>query len=402
VSGDAGGGVTLFLAVLLCILAGGLLVAVAALWRLSSRLGRLENRTDPGAPLGLLQQQLDALRSETTRSMESQAGLLDRRIAEGSRVVGDRLDASGKTLDERLGGVSRTVLDLRQQLGQVQEASLRIFEVGRSIASLQDLLRAPKIRGGLGELLLADLLRQILPEGAILLQHAFRSGTVVDAAIRAGDHLVPIDSKFPLENFVRMTESSDDAVRAAHRRAFLTDVRRHIDAISTRYILPAEGTLDFALMYIPAENVYYETIIRGTPGEDGTRSGLFEHALGRRVIPVSPNTLYAYLQVILMGLRGLHVDETAKEIVAGVQRVSKDLGRFRESFETLGRHLGNAAKQQETALKQLDRIGSGVESLLGEGTSALSAANAPARPLLESAAPVPASGPDDSVGPIEH
>src|SRR5262249_38700258 len=155
-------------------------------------------------------------------------------------------------------------------------------------------------------------------EDAFRLQHAFRSGAIVDAAVCLGRNIVPVDAKFPLENFQRLLKAGDEAEKKGFRKAFVADVRRHIDAIAGKYIRPDEGTFDFALMYIPAENVYYETIVRDEAGGDGQANGLFEHAIERRVIPVSPNCFYAYLQVILMGLKGMRVEESARQIFQGL------------------------------------------------------------------------------------
>jgi DNA recombination protein RmuC len=183
------------------------------------------------------------------------------------------------------------------------------------------------------------------------MQHRFRNGHIVDAVICTSDRLTPVDSKFPLENFRKMTGSAGEDERNSFRRIFLNDVKKHIDAIAAKYILPDEGTFPFALMYIPAENIYYEIIIR----QDGpsTTADLYSYALERRVVPVSPNTLYSYLQVIALGLRGLRIEEHAREIVNTLNHLQGDLSRLREVFDTLGVHLDNAHKKFEDAGKRL-------------------------------------------------
>ena len=172
------------------------------------------------------------------------------------------------------------------------------------------------------------------------MQHQFKNGDVVDAVILIGANFVPVDSKFPLENFRRVVEAATESERIAARKQFLRDVKRHVEAIATKYILCDEGTYDFALMYVPAENVYYETIIK----EDnaGDERQLFGYALGKRVIPVSPNSFYAYLQTILLGLRGMKVEERAHEILNTLARLRADFEKLQENFRVLGKHLTNA------------------------------------------------------------
>jgi DNA recombination protein RmuC len=221
------------------------------------------------------------------------------------------------------------------------------------------------MRGGLGEILLERLLAEILPTGAYRLQHGFRSGDKVDAAIVVAERLVPVDSKFPLENFRRMLEEPEEEARRQSRRAFLKDVRARVDEIAKKYIVPDEGTFDFALMYVPAENVYYEVILRDE-GEDS----LLGYALSRRVVPVSPNSFYAYLQVILLGLRGLRIEQNAREILGALGRLQADAARLREHFDTLGRHITNAKNKYDETTTSLARLEGKIEDVSGRGGQA--------------------------------
>ena len=292
--------------------------------------------------------------------MQDQVATSITHVNERLRENSETLAKANQTLGERLDNAAKVVGGVQKQLGTLDEATRRVFEVGRDISSLQDILRSPKLRGGLGELLLGDLLAQILPVDHFELQHGFKSGERVDAVIRLGDALVPVDAKFPLEDLRRVLDAENDADRLKARRQFVARVKKHVDAIAQKYILPDEGTYDFALMYVPAENVYYETIIRGPDGED---EALQSYALTKRVIPVSPGSFYAYLQAILLGLKGLRVEERARQILDGLSRLESDVERCREDFRVLGKHLGNATSCYAAAEKRLDRLSERVATI---------------------------------------
>ena len=312
-----------------------------------------------GGALGLVQQQLEALRTQVGQALGGQAELLGQEIGRLTAQLNERLRESGElvqrsqtSVGERLDHTARVVGEVQQGLGELREATARVRDIGRDVVSLHDILRAPKLRGGLGELLLGDLLAQALPARHFTLQHTFQNGERVDAVVRLGPALVPVDAKFPLEDFRRLLEAGDDETRTRARRAFVARVRKHIDDIATKYILPDEGTYDFALMYVPAENVYYEAIVRDDGGNDRELSA---YALERKVIP-SPNCLYAYLQAIVLGLRGLRIETRAQEVVGQLARLAGDLGRLQDDFRVLGRHVTNAAQAHAAADRRLDRL----------------------------------------------
>ena len=343
-------------------------VAIAALRR-SRAGGEMDvlERQIPSALADLrveMRAGLDGSVQTLNQRMSQFSGEIDRRLAELGGEVSRRLEASTGLIGQRLDSASRAVAEVHQRLGTVQGATERVLEVGKDIASLQQILKAPKLRGGLGELFLGELLAKILPAESFSLQYAFRGGQRVDAAVRLGERIVPIDAKFPLENFSRLVEAQDEASRTAARRAFVADVRKRIDEIADRYILPDENTYDFALMYVPAENVYYETIIR----DEGT-AGLYEYALERRVVPVSPNTLYSYLQVIVLGLKGLRIEERARDIMHALGGLGSEIDKFRSEFAVLGGHIENAGKKYGEADRRLQKLRDSVGRLetLGEG-----------------------------------
>jgi len=338
-------------------------LSVSLLWMLAKfgreiRELRHDQRNDQA--LAMMAQWMQDTKASLDARLSENRQILDARLQEIDRKVLSSMDS----VNQRLDGAARVIGDVNKQLGTLSKTAENMQEVGRNISSLQDILRSPKIRGGLGEYLLADLLAQILPPQHYQLQYVFGSGEKVDAVVRLSNRLVPVDAKFPLENFRRLVEARSDEERKRQRREFVRDVKKHVDAIAKKYILPHEGTFDFALMYIPAENVYYETIIKDEDfGEEKSIAG---YAIERRVIPVSPNSFYAYLQAIVLGLRGLRVEERAQEIISSLSQLQGDLARFRTEFDTLGSHITNAAKKYDEADKRLTKFEDRLEGVEGK------------------------------------
>ncbi|KPJ96067.1 MAG: hypothetical protein AMS18_01670 [Gemmatimonas sp. SG8_17] len=258
-----------------------------------------------------------------------------------------------QTLAEGSAEQLRSLADVREKLVWLSEATVRLETVGRSVAEVQELLRVPRLRGTIGELWLEELLRQVLPSGLYQLQHSFRSGERVDAVVKVGDRLVPIDSKFPLEACQRVLRA-DGVDAARERRVFRRALKDKIDEIADKYIRPEEGTYEFALMYVPAENVYYEAVVRGD--QTGDDSSIVGYALDRKVIPVSPNTFYAYLSAIVHGLKGLQVEQRAREILDALGGLQQQFGQFERAYDLVGKHLVNANKQYEETERQLHLI----------------------------------------------
>ncbi len=307
-------------------------------------------KAEDSPQLLMMQEQLGHLRTE----MQGQVSQLNQVINEHLQKNLNVMQESQSQVGTRLDNAAKVIGEVQNRLGKMESATDRIYEVGKDIASLQDILKAPKLRGSLGELFLSDLLSQVLPSEHYSMQHRFKSGEVVDAIVKLADHIVPIDSKFPLENFKKMTAAEDDAVKKTAKRLFVADVKKHVEAIATKYIRPDEGTFDFALMYIPAENVYYETIIKDDD-LDGDKA-LSAYALSRRVIPVSPNNFYAYLNTILLGLKGFKVEESIKDIMASLTRLKLDFNNFVQDFNKIGTHLNHARSSYENSDKRLSRF----------------------------------------------
>lgn len=258
-------------------------------------------------------------------------------MVKNTRAINERLDRAAQVIS----GVSKSVGEMT--------------ELGRSMRDLQEFLRSPKLRGQIGEAILKDLLGQALPKEHFHLQYAFKSGEIVDAAIKLEQGIIPIDAKFPMENFRKMAKAGDDKEREINRKLFIGDVKKHIDAIATKYIRPSEGTLDFALMYIPAEPVYYE-ILTNSPEID-------DYAYRKRVRPVSPNTLYAYLRAIIMSLEGSKIEKQAGQILAALREIGDETEKFGGSLSVLTKHIKNAAASSDDVNTRFSRLSSKISTV---------------------------------------
>lgn len=251
------------------------------------------------------------------------------------------LQENNRQINDRLTRAAEVIKDVSREVGQMSE-------IGRSMQELQEFLKSPKIRGNIGEEVLKDLITQTFPKNSFHLQYQFRSGEKVDAAIKTDAGILSIDSKFPMENFQKMIKAENQTEKETFKKEFARDVKRHIDAISKKYILPEEGTMDFALMYIPAEPVYYEI---------ADSNELLEYARRKRVYAVSPTTLYAHLQMILLSFEGKKIESKSREIFALLRALKVDYENVNDKLGILGKHIGNASSQFSSLLTSFQRIG---------------------------------------------
>ncbi len=312
---------------------------------------------------GIFGNQLTSIGDGVRTSLESVRGELNSRLTENARAMTE----ATQSVTTRVASVQSTFAELQKQVGEITAQAQQLAQVTTSIHELQHILTAPKLRGGLGEAQLENLLAQVFPRDSYEIQYRFASsGEAVDAVLKFPQGLVAIDSKFPLENFKRIASADTDEAKKGARREFIRDVRKHIEAISTKYIRPADGTLPFALMYIPAENVYYEAIIRDDEGSD-----LYQFGVDKHVMPVSPNSLYAYLYTIIVGLKSMRINERAATLVKELQSLDRELDRFQDSYRVLGTHIKNAGKSYDEAQKALDKVDNRLEQLSGNGTAEL-------------------------------
>lgn len=315
-----------------------LVVLGLLIWLITANSAGRREIAGQSANIGLLQQQLEALKAAQDKTSDT----LQQSLQSGQENLTQNIQSSQKVLT-----------DLNSQIGELHGTNKQMLQVSAEVKRLQNILSSPKLRGQMGEWSLDNLLSQILPSQSYQLQHTFNDGKMVDALIELADYSVPIDAKFPLPSFEAMTNAESDEEKLRLRKQFLKDVTIHIDKIASDYIRPAEGTLDFALMYIPAENLYYETVVK----YDGDTRNILQEALDKKVLPVSPNLLYAYLMTVAMGLHGLRIEKQAAEIRQNLKRLNASFGDFAGNWETLGTHLRNAFGQYEQGQRKLDRFG---------------------------------------------
>jgi DNA recombination protein RmuC len=280
--------------------------------------------------------------------------------------VNDNLSKNQNNIQGQLMSANSMMGEVQKKLGILETTANEMRDLGKDISSLQNILQAPKLRGNLGEYLLEDLLKQIFPAKHYEMKFSFRNGTQVDAILRLSGGIVPVDSKFPLESFRRLVDSQSDEDKKAAKREFIKSVKVRIDEIATKYINPGEGTFDFALMYIPAENVFYEVIVNDTLTEKDYE--LFNYAVTRHVIPVSPNSFYAYLMAIVYGLKGFRIEQQARTIVGELSSIQSSFLSFYRELGTLGKHLNAATGKYEESLKNADKLGHRLTRVTGIST----------------------------------
>src|SRR3989344_2623358 len=256
------------------------------------------------------------------------------------------INETNKAINERLDNAARVIAGLQGKLGEMTQ-------IGPDIRRLSEVLASPKARGNFGEEILESLLAQVLPKSSYQSQYRFKNGEVVDAIVRVGDHILPIDSKFSMENFRLLKEAKTEEAADGLKKSFLKDVKKRIDEIYKKYILPQEGTFDFALMYIPSEGVFSEVL------DDVTT---ITYARDKKVYFVSPNTFYHHLQIILLSLRGQQVNEVAQQILRMIGGIKQESDKFGRNLEVLGNHIKNAGNTMGTVTNDFVKLKSSISN----------------------------------------
>lgn len=311
---------------------GGLALVV---WLINKKISQISELTKPNETI------VEWLKSNQENLRKSNKDVTDT-LQQNTRAISERLDRAA------------------QVIGALQKEAGQFSEIGRSMRDLQEFLKSPKLRGNIGEEVLRDLISQMFPKNSFHLQYSFKSGEKVDAALKTDAGLLPIDSKFPMENFQRMIRAETEAEKKRNRLAFVADVKKHIKTIAQKYILPEEGTMDFALMYIPSEAVFYEL---------ANITDLTSFARANRVYPVSPTTLYVHLQTILLSFEGKKIESRSKEVFRLLRAIQGDYQKTEGALSVLGKHLQNAYNQMANVLSGFTLLGQKLSSTraLGEG-----------------------------------
>lgn len=300
---------------------------------------------DEGAGLMLIQNQIEKLERA-----------LDSRMAESSRAMHE-------TVRGQVSESSRLLKEITQEITSVKEIGRETGRFAEQLKSLQDILKNPKQRGILGEYYLETVLKNVLPPGMFRMQHGFKNGEIVDAAVYVNDKIVPVDSKFSLENYNRLI-NAPDGEKAALEKAFVNDLKVRITE-TAKYIRPEEGTMDFAFMFIPSEGIYYDLLTNQVGG--GEEENLIQRAAGKyKVIIVSPTSFLAYLQTVLQGLKALQIEKQAEEIQKRVGELGKHLAAYDTYHQKLGTVLGTAVGHYNAATKELGKVDKDVYRITGE------------------------------------
>ncbi len=304
--------------------------------------------------------QLETIAKSVAQRLDSVTPALQDAIRNSAQITGQMTSDAQTKMAGELKNTRDQISQIQLQLGEVQQAGRQMSQTAQT---LEGILGGAKSRGSLGEVTLERLLEDSLPRAQYEMQHRFSSGEAADAVIKLRDKkIMAIDSKFPLDAYRRIGTEGDEA-----RRAFATAVKGHADAITKKYIVPDEGTLDVALMFVPSETVYYELL----QTSDNKGQPLDAYCRDKHVIAVSPNTLYAHLCVIATGLRGMQMEENAKRLLESLSGMEKQMEKFADKFGTLGTHLKNAQQSYSESDKLFERAQNTLETVLGAGVPEL-------------------------------
>lgn len=295
--------------------------------------------------------------------------LLQNQMAQLQKELGERMGETHQAIRQQFSASTSVVRDVTEKLTRMEETNKQVLDVTAQLQNLQDMLKNPKQRGILGEYYLETLLKNVLPPGSYEMQYKFKDGEIVDAAVFVKDKIVPIDSKFSLENYNRLVEEKNPAERDKLEKIFVNDLKLRVQE-TAKYIRPEEGTMEFAFMFIPHEAIYYDLLINKIGAVNEDTESIIQRAAGKyRVLIVSPTSFLAYLQTVMQGLKALKIEEQAKEIKIRVSDLGRHLAAYDDYFKSLGKNLGTAVNQYNLAGKEFAKIDKDVLRITGSSNN---------------------------------
>jgi len=306
--------------------------------------------------------------------------MLQQQINQISQILDNKLSESSKVIQQQFGQSAKIVRDVTEKLTRLDETNKQVVNFADQLRTLQDILKNPKQRGVLGEYYLETVLKNVLPPGSYKMQYPFKDGIIVDAVVFVEKQIIPIDSKFSLENYNRILEAHDPEERSRYERAFVQDLKTRIDETS-KYVRPEEKTMDFAFMFIPSEAVYYDLLINKVGAVTDDTNNLINYAGTKKVIVVSPTSFLAYLQTVLQGLKKQQISEQAVEIIKRVEKLGKHILIYDQYLKKMGQHLTTTVSSYNKASKEFKKVDKDIVKITG-GDSKIEL-NEVETPLLE-------------------
>ncbi len=342
------------------------------LWMLLQKSSENQNKGDDVA-FKLLIQQMNELNRTVDGKMSDLSRTVDKKMSESGKLMNDSVQVQFSTSKQLINDINdqmtKHLMGVVQGLTKLDETNKQVVSFTDQLQSLQDILKNPKQRGILGEYYLETLLKNVLPPGSYEMQKAFADGTIVDAAVFVKDKIIPVDSKFSLENYNRVVEAKDPAERERFEKVFVNDLKNRILETS-KYIQPKEGTMDFAFMFIPHEAIYYDLLINKIGAVLEDNENLIQRAASKyHVIIVSPTSFLAYLQTVLQGLKALQIEESVKGIIKNVGELQKHLKTYEEYHAKLGNALSTTVNHYNATGKEFKKIDKDILKITGESLS---------------------------------
>ena len=307
--------------------------------------------------------------------------MIQEQIHNLNSVLDNKLSESNKVAQTQFSASAKIIQDVTRQLTKLDQTNKQVIGFADQLKGLQDILKNPKQRGILGEYYLETVLKNVLPPGSYQMQYSFKDGTIVDAVVFVNKQIIPIDSKFSLDNYNRILES-DGEEKKRYERAFVSDLKVRIDE-TAKYVKPEEATMDFAFMFIPSEAVYYDLLINKVGAIKDETNNLIYYAGRKKVIIVSPTSFLAYLQTVLQGLRGQKISEQAQEIIKQVDKLSRHMGIYSIYMDKVGSHLNTTVSSYNKAKKELAKVDKDVVKITGNDSNIKLSEEEIERPLLE-------------------